>query len=226
LSLLAVAGLRVRHNLLFQSQVSLGYKKFRSTYQRDLEHVAPTVFTTEKDGEMIVHPKVIIALLFIPLAGAIIYKDIRYRRIPNKLVFVTLLAGISLNLVFRGWHGLASSLEGMAVAFGMMFALHVFGTMGAGDVKLFAAVGAIVGISSVLQTLIIVALMGGLLALGKMIYVRRAGRTILGVVQFFYGLLPGQNVPRFEVPPDGSNTLPYAIPICLGALVSVFTFHA
>jgi len=173
---------------------------------------------------MLANPKVIIALLFIPLAIAIIYMDVRYRRIPNKLVFATLVAGISLNLVFRGWHGLASSLEGMVVAFVMMFVLHAIGTMGAGDVKLFAAVGSIVGISSVPQTLMIVALMGGVLAVAKMIYARRVGRTMLGVVHFFYGLLPGQTVPRFEVPPDGSNTLPYAIPICLGALVSVFTF--
>lgn len=172
------------------------------------------------------NPKIIIALLFIPLAVAIIYMDVRYRRIPNKLVLVTLITGIFLNLVFRGWHGLTSSLEGMAVAFGTMFLLHLVGTMGAGDVKLFAAVGSIVGISSVLQTLMVVALMGGLLAFGKMIYARRVGRTLSGVVQFFYGLLPGQTVPRLEVPPDGSNTLPYAIPICLGALVSVFMFHA
>jgi len=175
---------------------------------------------------MITSPKVIIALLFIPLAVAIIYKDVRYRRIPNKLVLVTLVAGISLNLLFRGWPGVASSLEGMAVAFVMMFMLHLLGTMGAGDVKLFAAVGSIVGISSILQTLLIVALMGGLLAIGKMIYARRVVRTMLGVVQFFYGLLPGQTIPRIEVPPDGSNTLPYAIPICLGALISVFMFRA
>src|SRR5512144_805881 len=119
---------------------------------------------------MITSPKIIIALLFVPLAVAIIYMDVRYRRIPNKLVFATLCAGISLNLVFRGWHGLASSLEGMAVAFGMMFMLHAIGTMGAGDVKLFAAVGSIVGISHVLQTLVIVAIMGGVLAVIKMIY--------------------------------------------------------
>jgi len=175
---------------------------------------------------MITNPKVIIALLFIPLAVAIIYQDVRYRRIPNKLVFATLMAGISLNLVFRGWHGLGSSLEGMMVAFVVMFILHLVGTMGAGDVKLFAAVGSMVGVSSVLQTLMVVVLMGGLLALGKMIYARRVGRTLMGVAQFFYGLLPGQTVPRLEVIADGSNTLPYAIPICLGGIVSVFVFHA
>jgi prepilin peptidase CpaA len=173
---------------------------------------------------MVTNAKIIVALLFIPLAIAIIYMDVRYRRIPNKLVLVTLIAGISLNLIFRGWHGLASSLEGMTVGFLMMFILHAIGTMGAGDVKLFAAVGSIVGIASVMQTLLTVALIGGVLAVAMMIYSRRVGRTMRGVLHFFYGLLPGHTVPRFEVPPDGSNTLPYAIPICLGALVSVFTF--
>jgi len=175
---------------------------------------------------MLTSPKIMIVLLFLPLAAAIIYMDVRYRRIPNKLVFATLIAGLSLNLLFQGWQGLLASLGGMVIAFGVMFMLHTFGTMGAGDVKLCAAVGAIVGSSSVLQTLLIVALMGGVLALAKMIYARRTIHTMMGVVQFFYGLLPGQTVPRFEVPPDGANTLPYAIPICLGALVSVFMFHA
>ena len=35
-----------------------------------------------------------LAVLFIPLAAAIIYMDIRYRRIPNKLVFAVLVAGL------------------------------------------------------------------------------------------------------------------------------------
>jgi prepilin peptidase CpaA len=175
---------------------------------------------------MFIHPKVIIVLLFTPLAVGIIYMDIRYRRIPNKLVLATLISGITVNVLFRGWAGLISSLEGMAVAFGVMFVLHAFGTMGAGDVKLFAAVGSLVGISSILQTLMIVTLIGALLAIGKMIYVRRVGTTLLGVIQFFYGLLPGHAVPRFEVPPDGSNTLPYAIPICLGGMVSVLMLRA
>ena len=33
-------------------------------------------------------------LMFIPLAIAITYKDVRYRRIPNKLVLITLVGGL------------------------------------------------------------------------------------------------------------------------------------
>lgn len=173
---------------------------------------------------MITSEKIMLAVLFIPLAAAIIYMDIRYRRIPNKLVFAMLVAGLTMNTLIGRVHGLSSSLEGLGLAFAMMFFLHAFGTMGAGDVKLFAAVGSLVGISHVLPTLLIVAMTGGLFAICKMIYARRVGQTMVGVIHFFYGLLPGQTVPHFDVPTDGSNTLPYAIPICFGALVSVFMF--
>ncbi len=175
---------------------------------------------------MIANQNIAIALMFVPMAIIIAYMDVRYRRIPNKLVLVTLLAGLTLNTIFGGTHGLLVSLGGFALAFGLMFFLHVFGTMGAGDVKLFAAIGAINGISLVLPTLLVVALTGGLFAVFKMVYARRVGATMFGVFQFFYGLLPGQTVPRFDIPADRSYTLPYAVPICFGSLVSFFLFHA
>lgn len=166
-----------------------------------------------------------LALLFIPMAVAITYMDVRYRRIPNKLVLVTLLGGLILNTFFGGSHGLVVSLGGFAFAFALMFFFHAFGTMGAGDVKLFAAIGAINGISLVLPTLLVVALTGGVLAIVKMVYSGRAKATMFGVMQFFYGLLPGQTVPRFDIPADRSYTLPYAVPICVGSLLAFLLFH-
>ncbi|HYR75682.1 MAG TPA: A24 family peptidase [Pyrinomonadaceae bacterium] len=175
---------------------------------------------------MLIPRTVALAVMFIPLAIAIAYTDVRYRRIPNRLVLATLIGGLIVNTVFGGWNGLLVSLGGSALAFGLMLMLHVFATMGAGDVKLFAAVGAIVGISHVLPTLMIVALTGGVLAVCKMIYARRVVTTMAGVLQFFYGLLPGHTVPRIDVPADPTFTLPYAVPICFGSVVSFFLFRA
>jgi len=166
------------------------------------------------------------ALLFFPLALMISYMDVRYRRIPNKLVLLILLGGLALNTIFGGSHGLLISLGGFGLAFALMFFFHVFGTMGAGDVKLFAAIGAVNGLSLVLPTLVVVALTGGVLAVCQMVYARRVGATMSGVFQFFYGLLPGQTVPRFAIPADRSYTLPYAVPICFGSLISFLLFHA
>jgi prepilin peptidase CpaA len=166
-----------------------------------------------------------IALIFIPLAIAITYMDVKYRRIPNKLVLMILVAGLTLNTFFSGWHGLAASVGGLLLAFSAMFFLHLFGTMGAGDVKFFAAIGAVIGASLVPKTFLVVAISGGVLALCKMVYAGRVRATLFGVMQFFYGLLPGQTVPRFEVPADRSYTLPYAVPICIGSVLSFFIFR-
>jgi prepilin peptidase CpaA len=174
---------------------------------------------------MLAYQNLLLALLFVPLAVAITYMDVRYRRIPNLLVLATLLGGLTLNTAFNGSHGLLMSLEGFALAFGLMFLLHAFGTMGAGDVKLFGAIGAIIGVSLVLPTMLIVAITGGVFAVCKMVYARRTVTTLVGVTHFFYGLLPGQRVPRFEVPSDRSITLPYAVPICCGSVIAFFLFR-
>lgn len=174
---------------------------------------------------MLVSKNIVTALIFIPLVLSITYMDVRYRRIPNKQVLMILLCGIALNSFFGAWPGFLASVLGMVMAFGLMFILHAFGTMGAGDVKLFAAIGAVLGSSLVVQTFLIVAVTGGLLAIFKMVYMRRAAATMLRVVQFFIGFLPGQTVPRFSVPADRNYTLPYAVAICLGSVVSFFLFR-
>jgi prepilin peptidase CpaA len=92
--------------------------------------------------------------------------------------------------------------------------------MGAGDVKLFAAIGAVTDYHSSFRLLLLVALTGGVLADFMMVYSGRVRTRMFGVLQFFYGLLPGQRIPRFEIPADRKYTLPYAVPICFGSLVS------
>jgi prepilin peptidase CpaA len=103
--------------------------------------------------------------------------------------------------------------------------LHVFGAMGAGDVKLFAAVGSVVGAHMVIPTLIVVVLMGGLLALVSTLRSGVFKTTMQRVLQIFVGLLPGWEMPRFSIPADRRLTIPYGAAITLGAIISTAIFH-
>src|SRR5215204_6883332 len=104
-------------------------------------------------------------IFLIPLAIIIAYYDVRYRRIPNTFVLATFISGVAINAVFGGLSGILTSFGGCAFAFVLMFLLHVFGAMGAGDVKLFAAIGALMGTHLVLPTFLFVIMTGGLLAI-------------------------------------------------------------
>jgi len=164
-------------------------------------------------------------ILLTPLAIIIAYYDVRYRRIPNAFVLATLAAGIATNAIFGGWPGVAASVGGCALAFVLMFTLHVFGAMGAGDVKLFAAIGAVTSAPLVLPTFIVVILTGGLLAIVSIIRARILITTMHRVLQIFVGMLPGWQMPKFTIPMDRKHTIPYGVAITMGSIISVAIFH-
>ena len=174
-------------------------------------------------------PSIIIAsaALLILLSVVISYTDTRYRRIPNQVVVAALVCGLFVNTFFGGAWGLLLSLGGFALAFTLTLLFHLFGALGAGDVKLFGAVGSIVGVSLVLPTLMVVVLVGGVLAVCKMLYTRTTRTTMLNVAQFFVGRLSGMGTPRFAVATaDRSRTIPYGVAICVGSLISLLVFRA
>src|SRR5450432_1288026 len=141
-------------------------------------------------------------IFLIPLAIAVIYYDMRYRRIPNAFVLATLLSGLAMNLGHGGLSGVMNSAGGCVFAFILMFMLHVFGAMGAGDVKLFAAVGSVTGAHLVLPTFVVVILTGGLLGVVSVVRYGAFRSTMHRVLQIFVGLLPGWQMPKFAVPAD------------------------
>lgn len=91
--------------------------------------------------------------------------DLRNRRIPNWLVLPFLLAGISVSCWLHGWHGLGQSLAGFGMALLFFGAFFWIGGMGAGDVKLLAAIGAWIGPNQLLVALVMISLVGGAMAL-------------------------------------------------------------
>ena len=169
---------------------------------------------------------IINSAFLIPLAVIITYYDARYRRIPNPFVLATLVAGLAINAAANGFGGIVASLEGCALAFALMFVLHIFGAMGAGDVKLFASIGAVLGVQLVVPTFLVVVLTGGVLGVYTMVRAGAVAGTLLRVAQIFMGLLPGWQMPRFAVPQERRHTIPYGVAITFGSLISLMLFRA
>ena len=175
---------------------------------------------------MTANPIAIAIAFLLPLALVITYYDVRYRRIPNTFVLATLATGLIVNSVGGGLSGAMASLGGCFMAFTLMFMLHVFGAMGAGDVKLFAAIGSVLGASLVLPTFFVVVLTGGALGIVTMFRTGCVRSTLHNILMLLVGLLPGWKMPRLTVPSDRRKTIPYGVAITFGSLISLVLFRA
>jgi len=91
--------------------------------------------------------------------------DVRFRRIPNWLVLSGLVLGIGLNTFLFEWSGLRFSLKGLGLGLVVYFPLYLLRGMGAGDVKLMAAIGSIVGWANWLGIFLVTAVLGGFVAI-------------------------------------------------------------
>ena len=118
----------------------------------------------------------LLAVLLV-LVGA--YTDLRWRRLPNWLTLGGALAALLLQLALRGPAGGLDSLLGWGLGVLLLFIPFALRGMGAGDVKLLAAVGASRGPAFVFVAFLLIALLGGLLSLGIMVRSGTLGPTLV-----------------------------------------------
>lgn len=164
---------------------------------------------------------IINAAVLIPLTFLIIHYDTRYRRIPNAFVLGTLISGFGANAIYGGWDGLRNGAAGCLLAFALMLAMRFFTGLGAGDVKLFGAIGALLGVDQVLTAFLLVVLLGGVLAGFAMLRAGTVRQTMVGVYQIFVGLLPGGQLPLRDKFAERGVTIPYGVAITCGSVMSL-----
>jgi prepilin peptidase CpaA len=106
--------------------------------------------------------------------------DIRTRRIPNALTAAMTGLGIGFAASGVSEMSIGWSLLGFVIGLALMLPGHALGATGAGDVKLMAAIGSIVGPALVVTAFLFTAVAGGMLAVIVAVRRRRLGVTLAG----------------------------------------------
>jgi prepilin peptidase CpaA len=147
--------------------------------------------------------------------------DLKSRRVPNVLTGSLALTGLALALFHVTSIGIASALLGGLCGLLLLLPGHVIGATGAGDVKLFAAFGTLLGPAGVLSAFIYTAIAGGMLALVVAMGRRRLRVTVERAVALVSG--GGAGIGDIERPSE-NNRFAYAPAIAIGALIAAFGF--
>jgi prepilin peptidase CpaA len=160
-------------------------------------------------------------LLTLTICLAASYMDLRRRIVPNWLTLPAIPLGIVLNTLTGGAGGAVSSLACVIICGGLFFALFWLGGMGAGDVKLMAAVAALASWPAAIYAMVYTAVAGGIIAI---VILARKGRLFATMKGMFRAATyieakKAADAEREDEPgPDGAKRLyiPYAPAIAIG----------
>ena len=166
----------------------------------------------------------IIPTLATAVAVTAAISDVRDRRIPNRLTYPAVVAGIVLQSALNGWHGLLLSLGGGLLFGGLFLIFHLVRAMGAGDVKLAAALGCIIGPAGSWQVMFATAVAGGALAILMMVFTGRVLKTLRSTLSVvgFHALHGLRTHPEVNLDNPTAVRLPYGLAFAAGTLYWAF----
>ena len=150
------------------------------------------------------------------------FTDLRSRRIPNWLVAPFLVAGIAVSAWLHGWHGVGQSLAGFGLGIVLYGFLSFMGGMGAGDVKLTAAIGAWIGPSQLFFALVVTAMAGGLMVFCWAAFGGFLRDLFTSASELTFGWRSRAVRDEMALENPLKRKIPYAPAIAIGTLISFF----
>jgi prepilin peptidase CpaA len=143
--------------------------------------------------------------------------DIRTRRIPNAVTAT--MTGAGLGFAASGLSGITLAAAALGFLFGLVLMLpgHAIGATGAGDVKLMAAVGSLVGPEVVIKAFLFTAIAGGVIAIIVAARRRRLVATFAGTARLIATPTDARNECRAA---EASSRFAYGPAIAVGSVLA------
>jgi len=138
-----------------------------------------------------------IAILIGVLATA---EDLWRRQISNKTTLGAFTLGLAAQTALYGLKGAGNALAGTVLGFLVFLVFFLLGGMGAGDIKLMAGFGAVLGAGQTLQAALLTAIVGALFAVLYLLVRKVKGKSKVDAAE--------------------AEAIPYAPAITLGVLLS------
>ncbi|MCG8499715.1 MAG: A24 family peptidase [Firmicutes bacterium] len=152
--------------------------------------------------------------------------DIRTYKIKNIIVFPFMIIGMVTNTLINGFEGFMFSLAGCIIPVILLILLYILRMLGAGDIKLFSAIGAIMGSGFVLYTIAYSFLCGGVMALCLMIIHKHGKQRLYYLYRYLKTCLITLSVhpyTDFEDKTDGAK-FHFAYAVACGTLITLILY--
>jgi prepilin peptidase CpaA len=160
------------------------------------------------------------------IGAAACVTDLHSRRIPNWLTFGAAAAAFAAHYAYGGPEAARQATSGWVTGLFMFMPLFLLGGMGAGDVKLLAALGAWLGPAGAFWLAIYSSMAGGVMAVIVALrhnYLGTAFKNLGALSKFWWHVGPRQ-MEALTLERATAPKLAYAVPMFLGVLVTLWFY--
>jgi prepilin peptidase CpaA len=164
----------------------------------------------------------VVAVVAVAVIAAVY--DVRSRRIPNVLTFGSAAIALIYALVTGGLGSFGFAAAGWLAGAALFFPFFALGGMGAGDVKLLAALGAWFGPGDAVWLAMFAAMAGGVFGVIVALlhgYLRQALSNVW-MMLIHWRLFGFQAIDGLTLKDAGAPRLAYAVPIMIGAVCTLW----
>lgn len=162
--------------------------------------------------------KAVLLLIVLLLA---LFQDIRENRIKNAVTFPAALLGLAVNAIETGLEGAILSVQGFLIPMAALMVLYIVNGMGAGDIKLFAAIGSIMGLKFAACSFLFSVFAGGIMAVVLLIKKRALAERMKKVIRYIGLTVATRIIIPYSEKGDKSSKFIFSVAIVPGTCLQL-----
>ncbi|SHK19231.1 prepilin peptidase CpaA [Clostridium cavendishii DSM 21758] len=160
----------------------------------------------------------IIQILLIILITICMITDIKGHKVYNKVILPFIILGPILNIIFYGLDGAKNSLIGFIIPIVIFFPLHMFKMIGAGDIKLFATIGALMGYKFLASNMVYSFFGAGIVCIFYIVKNRNLLERLKYFFSFIFNSVLTKSVNEYD---KEKSKIPFALGVFIGTIAQL-----
>lgn len=145
--------------------------------------------------------------------------DVGSGRVKNRWIVILWMIGLIYRALGEGSLGIARFLAGSLFPIGILFPLFRFRMLGPGDIKLFSALGGVMGVRAVAVCVAVSFFSGGVLAVWKLFISGDWISRLRYFTEYIQKTIRNRKIIPYYVPGDRPENLHFTVAILVGAVL-------
>lgn len=145
--------------------------------------------------------------------------DLHQGKVKNSWILFGWSTGVTYQMITQGWPGIWQFLYSSMIPIIILFPLFCFRMLGPGDIKLFSALGGIMGLGPILNCIFISFFLGGIISFGILLSSGTLSSRLRHFAAYIHNILKTKQISPYYNPGQQPENIHFTVPILLGAIL-------